>query len=171
MYKPTDRDWTEHFHMENGNYIHFCCICKEQFKGHKRMYVCKLCYTKIPLKEKILNFINKKSIFLKGMFQRLFSISFRKDILIIILISLLIIQSLIVSIVMSEHKKDQEKVSLIFFVYQTKNGTLEYGNAEVSPPITKRSQIKNLREKIKIGEPYRNVWILGKFDVEDDIND
>jgi hypothetical protein len=39
----TQRDWTEDFSHENGNYMCICSICKEKFYGHKRRPYCKLC--------------------------------------------------------------------------------------------------------------------------------
>lgn len=41
---PSDRDWTEDSHLENGNYICICCICQQRFFGHKRRVCCKLCW-------------------------------------------------------------------------------------------------------------------------------
>ncbi len=38
-----ERDWTEDFPHENGNYFTHCRICNEFFTGHKRRVVCKLC--------------------------------------------------------------------------------------------------------------------------------
>lgn len=38
-----DRDWTEDFHLENGNYFCTCMYCGCQFSGHKRRVVCKKC--------------------------------------------------------------------------------------------------------------------------------
>ena len=40
---PKCRDWTEDSSHENGNYFCRCCQCGEQFVGHKRRFVCKLC--------------------------------------------------------------------------------------------------------------------------------
>ena len=37
------RDWPEDFSHENGNYFCRCCICKAEFRGHKRRVVCKCC--------------------------------------------------------------------------------------------------------------------------------
>ena len=42
----TDRDWVEDFEHENGQYFCQCFECDEQFMGHKRRYVCKVCHTK-----------------------------------------------------------------------------------------------------------------------------
>ena len=39
-----DRSYPEDAHLENGNYVNTCCICGEQFVGHKRRVVCKLCH-------------------------------------------------------------------------------------------------------------------------------
>ena len=39
----TERDWTEDFHLENGNYLNKCIQCNEMFAGHKRRNICKLC--------------------------------------------------------------------------------------------------------------------------------
>lgn len=43
MIEHSNRDWTEDFSHENGNYINTCCQCKEQFFGHKRRVICKHC--------------------------------------------------------------------------------------------------------------------------------
>ncbi|HSW83499.1 MAG TPA: hypothetical protein VLH12_08495 [Usitatibacter sp.] len=37
------RDWTEDFEHENGNYYCSCVICGQEFFGHKRRVVCKVC--------------------------------------------------------------------------------------------------------------------------------
>jgi len=42
---PSDRDWTEDFEHENGNYFNTCFECKQTFKGHKRRVLCKQCGT------------------------------------------------------------------------------------------------------------------------------
>ena len=44
----SERDWTEDFAHENGNYMHRCRKCSEQFFGHKRRVVCKACTSPIP---------------------------------------------------------------------------------------------------------------------------
>lgn len=36
-------NWTEDFTQENGNYMNVCTFCKNEFKGHKRRVVCKVC--------------------------------------------------------------------------------------------------------------------------------
>lgn len=36
-------NWTEDFTHENGNYMNVCIFCKNEFKGHKRRVVCKVC--------------------------------------------------------------------------------------------------------------------------------
>lgn len=40
-----DRDWTEDFEHENGEYMNTCCECKNTFTGHKRRFICKVCST------------------------------------------------------------------------------------------------------------------------------
>jgi hypothetical protein len=40
---PSDRDWTEDFDHENGNYVNRCMYCYEYFSGHKRRPFCKIC--------------------------------------------------------------------------------------------------------------------------------
>lgn len=42
----SDRDWSEDFSDENGNYMNKCCVCKEFFFGYKRRVVCKKCKKK-----------------------------------------------------------------------------------------------------------------------------
>lgn len=37
------RDWREDFAHENGSYQCSCCICEQEFIGHKRRVVCKVC--------------------------------------------------------------------------------------------------------------------------------
>lgn len=37
------RNWTEDFTHENGNYMNTCVYCKNEFKGHKRRVICKIC--------------------------------------------------------------------------------------------------------------------------------
>ena len=39
----SERDWTEDFTHENGNYLCKCSICKKDFYGHKRRPICKVC--------------------------------------------------------------------------------------------------------------------------------
>lgn len=41
--KASNRDWTEDFERENGNYTCKCARCKETFNGHKRRVLCKVC--------------------------------------------------------------------------------------------------------------------------------
>jgi len=41
-----DRSWKEDFDHENGRYMNKCCVCKENFIGHKRRVVCKKCKSK-----------------------------------------------------------------------------------------------------------------------------
>lgn len=41
----TERDWTEDFSHENGNYENNCIKCDQLFMGHKRRVVCKICAT------------------------------------------------------------------------------------------------------------------------------
>ena len=42
-------DWKEDFSYENGNYMNTCTFCGNDFKGHKRRVVCKLCSDKMKL--------------------------------------------------------------------------------------------------------------------------
>lgn len=42
-YHAALRDWKEDFAHENGSYQCSCCICDQEFFGHKRRHVCKLC--------------------------------------------------------------------------------------------------------------------------------
>ncbi len=37
------RDWKEDAALENGNYYCICGRCGEQFLGHKRRVICKVC--------------------------------------------------------------------------------------------------------------------------------
>jgi hypothetical protein len=46
-----DRDWVEDFTHENGNYMNKCANCGEQFKGHKRRPLCKVCGSPLEKKE------------------------------------------------------------------------------------------------------------------------
>ena len=39
----SERDWTEDFTEENGNYQNDCCRCTRPFLGNKRRLVCKVC--------------------------------------------------------------------------------------------------------------------------------
>jgi hypothetical protein len=41
--KESERNWTEDFEHENGNYQCRCIECKNMFIGHKRRVVCKVC--------------------------------------------------------------------------------------------------------------------------------
>jgi len=43
----SDRDWTEDFSQENGNYANDCIVCAQEFIGYKRRSICKLCSTKV----------------------------------------------------------------------------------------------------------------------------
>jgi len=43
MPEHSERDWTEDFPHENGNYTNKCSNCGEYFFGHKRRPLCKLC--------------------------------------------------------------------------------------------------------------------------------
>jgi hypothetical protein len=38
-------DWSEDFHLENGNYMCHCSSCKKYFVGYKHRIQCKKCYT------------------------------------------------------------------------------------------------------------------------------
>lgn len=42
-WEDLERDWPEDFHHENGNYLNRCSICDEEFMGHRRRVVCKVC--------------------------------------------------------------------------------------------------------------------------------
>jgi hypothetical protein len=41
-----NRDWTEDFSHENGNYQNMCVRCSNVFIGHKRRFICKSCQIK-----------------------------------------------------------------------------------------------------------------------------
>ncbi len=43
MINPSERDWTEDFSHENGNYNCRCFSCERTFIGHKRRVQCKVC--------------------------------------------------------------------------------------------------------------------------------
>jgi len=43
----SERDWTEDFSHENGNYLNKCLKCNKLFYGYKRRCICKLCKNKI----------------------------------------------------------------------------------------------------------------------------
>ena len=43
MNTETQRNWTEDYNQENGQYLNKCCLCEKQFIGHKRRPVCKEC--------------------------------------------------------------------------------------------------------------------------------
>lgn len=38
-----ERNFPEDYSHENGNYRNICCLCKNEFKGHKRRVICKKC--------------------------------------------------------------------------------------------------------------------------------
>lgn len=40
----SSRDWTEDFNHENGMYLSQCCRCANHFYGHKRRFLCKICW-------------------------------------------------------------------------------------------------------------------------------
>lgn len=40
----SNKNWTEDFHLENGNYINICSYCTCEFIGHKKRFVCNECY-------------------------------------------------------------------------------------------------------------------------------
>lgn len=42
------RNWTEDSNHENGNYMNTCSVCDNDFIGHKRRRVCKLCASPSP---------------------------------------------------------------------------------------------------------------------------
>lgn len=46
-----ERSWPEDFAHENGNYTCACCVCGNQFFGHKRRVVCRLCAEDAPQSE------------------------------------------------------------------------------------------------------------------------
>lgn len=43
-----DRNWTEDYAHENGNYINKCYRCQLYFKGHKRRPECRKCHNAEP---------------------------------------------------------------------------------------------------------------------------
>lgn len=43
-----ERNWTEDYTHENGNYVCVCWDCKQEFIGHKRRVTCKDCATSQP---------------------------------------------------------------------------------------------------------------------------
>lgn len=47
--KQPERDWTEDFGHENGNYQCICGDCGETFIGHKRRVTCKKCASPQPV--------------------------------------------------------------------------------------------------------------------------
>lgn len=48
-----EKDWTEDFQHENGNYSNTCCICKAIFVGHKRRVICKVCVKETNTKDNL----------------------------------------------------------------------------------------------------------------------
>ena len=38
-----EKNWTEDFSHENGNYMNNCIRCNDDFFGHKRRVICKVC--------------------------------------------------------------------------------------------------------------------------------
>jgi len=40
------RSWREDFDHENGRYMSKCCVCDNNFIGHKRRVICKQCKSK-----------------------------------------------------------------------------------------------------------------------------
>lgn len=46
MESNNERDWIQDFNLENGLYESQCGLCKEEFVGHKRRFLCKICDTK-----------------------------------------------------------------------------------------------------------------------------
>lgn len=42
----TERDYPEDAKFENGNYINYCELCEEQFRGHKHRFICRVCREK-----------------------------------------------------------------------------------------------------------------------------
>ncbi len=43
-FEPTDRDWSEDFKHENGQYSNKCLQCGVFFIGYKRRTLCKKCH-------------------------------------------------------------------------------------------------------------------------------
>ena len=43
IYPESKLNWPEDFSHENGNYQCRCCYCGQDFIGHKRRVVCKVC--------------------------------------------------------------------------------------------------------------------------------
>ncbi len=43
MENQSDHNWPEDSHLENGNYLCHCVVCKTSFFGYKRRMVCKGC--------------------------------------------------------------------------------------------------------------------------------
>ena len=48
-----ERNWIDDFKHENGNYNCICVFCKQDFIGHKRRVVCKVCSDEKGLTPKI----------------------------------------------------------------------------------------------------------------------
>lgn len=49
MKSTTEHDWTDDFHLENGNYLNSCLNCKTTFTGHKRRMICRACAKELDL--------------------------------------------------------------------------------------------------------------------------
>jgi hypothetical protein len=47
LYSPSERDWPEDFHHENGQYMNKCCHCKKVFCGNKHRVSCKKCFNNV----------------------------------------------------------------------------------------------------------------------------
>jgi len=43
-FRFSDRDWSEDFDQENGQYLCTCILCKKMFCGGKHRRVCKVCF-------------------------------------------------------------------------------------------------------------------------------
>jgi hypothetical protein len=48
------RDWPEDANDENGNYCCVCRLCGNEFTGHKRRFVCKVCCDKESINKDVL---------------------------------------------------------------------------------------------------------------------
>lgn len=48
MRVPTERDYPEDFHQENGQYWNRCLSCELEFVGNKHRRRCKECAIRIP---------------------------------------------------------------------------------------------------------------------------
>ena len=48
--KNLNRDWTDDFVHENGNYLCTCWQCHREFAGNKHRMICKVCDTSMLVK-------------------------------------------------------------------------------------------------------------------------